>query len=495
MSLTSALNTAQSIFNNTGTQSSVVSNNISNSSNSDYVRRQAMISTSLNGAQVVKISRAQEDALMRQWLKASTQDSGQQTLLSGLTDLKSILGGNNYETAPATYLSVFQQKLQAFRTSPSSTIAAQGAITAAQDVANSLNNASKSIQVVRQGADKEIATQVSTLNTLLAQFKTANDAVKSGTASGGVPADALDERDKLLKQISSIVGVNTVERGNGDMALYTTDGTIVFDTIPRNVTFAAQDTYTAQIKGNGVYIDGVALASGKGSTTTSQGSLQALLQVRDEIAPTMQSQLDEIAKSLVSMFSETGGAPATTQPGLFVWKTAVGAVGGTPATTGVIDGIAATISVNINVQTSVYNPATSTYGDPMRLRDGSISGLTNLNLGNNSGFSDNLDALYTSMGAAQTFSSTAGLSSNVNILTYASNSVGWLEQYRSDATTASENTAAALSRSTEAYSNETGVNLDEELTLLLDIEQSYKAATKILNAVDEMLKSLLDIAS
>ncbi len=44
------------------------------------------------------------------------------------------------------------------------------------------------------------------------------------------------------------------------------------------------------------------------------------------------------------------------------------------------------------------------------------------------------------------------------------------------------------SRSTEAYSNETGVNLDEELTLLLDIEQSYKAATKILNAVDEMLK-------
>jgi flagellar hook-associated protein 1 FlgK len=52
-----------------------------------------------------------------------------------------------------------------------------------------------------------------------------------------------------------------------------------------------------------------------------------------------------------------------------------------------------------------------------------------------------------------------------------------------------------LSRSDEAYSNETGVNLDEELTLLLDIEQSYKAATKILNVIDEMFQSLLDIAS
>ncbi|MEK1896461.1 MAG: flagellar hook-associated protein FlgK [Rhizobium sp.] len=495
MSLTSALNTAQSIFNNTGTQSSVVSNNIANSSNSDYVRRQAMITTSLNGAQVVKISRAQEDALMKQWLKASAQDSGQQTLLSGLTDLKSIMGGNDYETSPATYLATFREKLQAFGTSPSSTIAAQSAVTAAQDVANSLNNASKSVQAVRQGADKEIATQVSTLNTLLAQFKTANDAVKSATATGGNPADALDERDKLLKQISSIVGVNAVDRDNGDMALYTTDGTVVFDTIPRTVTFVAQDTYTAQTKGNGVYIDGVLLGAGKGSTSTAQGSLQALLQVRDEVATTFQSQLDEIAKSLVTMFSETGGAPATTQPGLFVWKTAAGAQGGTPTTTGVIDGIAGTISVNINVQTGVLNPATNTYGDPMRLRDGSISGLTNLNTTNSSGFSDNLDALYTAMGTAQTFSSDAGLSSNVNIMDYASNSVGWLEQYRSDATTASENTSAALSRSTEAYSNETGVNLDEELTLLLDIEQSYKAATKILNAVDEMLKSLLDIAS
>ncbi|WP_431321418.1 flagellar hook-associated protein FlgK [Rhizobium sp. YTU87027] len=489
MSLTSALNTAQSIFNTTGTQSSVVSNNISNSSNSDYVRRQAMVTTSLNGAQVVKISRAQEDALLRQWLKASAQDSGQQTLLSGLTDLKSIMGGNDYETSPATYLSTFQEKLQAFRTSPSSTIAAQSAITAAQDVANSLNSASKSVQAVRQSADKDIATQVSTLNTLLAQFKTANDAVKSATATGGNSADALDEREKLLKQISSIVGVNAVDRDNGDMALYTTDGTVVFDTVPRTVTFVAQDTYTAQTKGNGVYIDGVQLASGTGSTTSAQGSLQALLQVRDDIAPTFQSQLDEIAKSLVSMFSESdGGTPATTAPGLFVWKTSTGAAGGVPTTTGVIDGISATISVNTAV-------ITSQGGDPMKLRDGSISGLTNLNTTNSSGFSDNLDALYTAMGTAQTFSSDAGLSSNVSIMDYASNSVGWLEQYRSDATTASENTSAALSRSTEAYSNETGVNLDEELTLLLDIEQSYKAGTKILNAVDEMLKSLLDIAS
>ncbi|MDM9618978.1 flagellar hook-associated protein FlgK [Rhizobium sp. AC44/96] len=486
MSLSSALNSVQSIFNNTGIQSSVVSTNISNSGNSDYVRRQASVTTSLNGAQVVKIDRAQEDALLKQYLKSNSQDTAQQTLLSGLEDLKSLMGGNDYETSPATYLSAFRDALQTFSASPSSTTAAQAAVTAATDVANSLNNASASVQKIRADADSQIATDVASLNSLLAQFQTANDAVKQATATGTDTSAALDERDKVLKQISSIIGVNAVTRDNNDMALYTTDGTTLFETTARSVTFQSTNTYVAGMSGNAVYIDGVALKAGDGSSTTAQGSIQAELQIRDEIAPTFQSQLDEIAKTLVSMFSETDGT--TTAPGLFVWTTSTGAVGGTPTTGNVIDGISATISVNTSV-------ITSQGGDPMKLRDGSISGLTNLNTDGSSGFSSNLDALYSALGTAQSFSSDAGISSNVNLMTYATNSIGWLEQYRSDATTASENTSAALSRSNEAYSNETGVNLDEELTLLLDIEQSYKAATKILNAIDEMLKSLLDIAS
>ncbi len=143
----------------------------------------------------------------------------------------------------------------------------------------------------------------------------------------------------------------------------------------------------------------------------------------------------------------------------------------------------------------------------MKLRDGAINGAAfdqNPPPDNNGGFTTQLDKLYTAMGAKMDFdpgtgvtgfNSATGIDSNVSIMDFASNSIGWLEQYRSDASGAAENTSAALSRSDEAYSNETGVNLDEELTLLLDIEQSYKAATKILNAVDEMLKSLLDIAS
>jgi flagellar hook-associated protein 1 FlgK len=40
----------------------------------------------------------------------------------------------------------------------------------------------------------------------------------------------------------------------------------------------------------------------------------------------------------------------------------------------------------------------------------------------------------------------------------------------------------------------TSVSLDEELSLLLDLEQSYKASAKLVSAVDEMITSLLQAA-
>ena len=352
MSLTSALNTAQSIFNNTGTQSSVVSNNIANAGNKDYVRRQASISTSLNGAQVVKIDRAQEAALLRQFVNTNSKDSAQQTLLNGLEDVKSIVGGNNYETAPATLLAKFRDALSSFRTTPNNKIAAQGAITAAQDLANSLNNSTAAVQQVRASADKSISNSVGQLNTLLSQFETANNAVKNAVNTNADPSQALDERDRLLKQISSIVGVNAVTRDGNDMALYTPDGVVLFETVPRSVTFQAQGTYDANTVGNSVYIDGVAWSHGKGGTTSGSGSLTALLQLRDEVAPTFQSQLDEIAKGLVSLFSETDTAGTSTLPGLFTWTQPDGTAGDTPTTGAIITGIAGTIKINPAVVTS-----------------------------------------------------------------------------------------------------------------------------------------------
>lgn len=479
MSLASALNTTKNIFSNTATQTGVLSTNIQNTSNSDYNRRIAKTTTNLySGATTVTIERSENAALLKQTLSASSSDAGQQALLAGLTSLNASMGGDDYTAAPSAALSTFRDALQSYAASPSDTTLASAAVNAAQNAATSLNTASSNVQSLREQSDSDIATDVSSLNNLLSQFKDANDKVKASTAAGAVDNDALDTRSGLLKQISQIIGVTTVTRDNNDLAIYTSDGTTLFETTPRAVTFDATKTYAADSVGNGVYIDGVAVKAGSGSDTTAQGSLQASLQLRDEVYPTYQSQLDEIARGLMSSFSETSGGGSVA--GLFT------TVDGTTVdydTASVIPGLSSLITVN-----------SAAVDDPSKLRDGSIAG-DSTNTEDASGYSDLLNKYVDGFQDQMDFDQSAGIGTGVTLLNYASDSVGWVEDYRSGASDASETTSAMLSRSQDAYSNATGVNLDEELTLLLDVEQSYKAASKLLSTVDDMLKTLMDAAS
>ena len=97
------------------------------------------------------------------------------------------------------------------------------------------------------------------------------------------------------------------------------------------------------------------------------------------------------------------------------------------------------------------------------------------------------------MQANQSFDEISG-GTDIDLMSYASDSTGWLEALRSSSTTATETKSAMQSRAAEALSSETGVSLDEELSLLLDIEQSYKAATKLVSTIDEMISALMNAA-
>ncbi|QRM54248.1 flagellar hook-associated protein FlgK [Sinorhizobium sp. BG8] len=475
MSLSAAIKTAQSSFSNTALQTAVASKNIANASNTAYARRSAILATADNGASVVETQRAQNEALQKQNLLSISKSYAQDTVLAGLEQLKTVLGGDEYELSTSTYLATLRDNLQAFADKPSEASLAETVVANAIDVANSLNSASQAVQELRTEADADIATAVNELNRLLGEFKTYNDQVKSGTAAGTDINDALDQRDDILNQISAIIGVSTVTRTNNDMVLYTSDGTVLFETYPREVSFTATATYTAGVTGNAVLIDGVAVEAGSGGNTDAQGTIAALLQIRDDIAPTFQAQLDETARGLITMFSEDVGGVATV--GLFTWS------GGTVETS-MVSGMAGTIEVN---------PAliTSEGGDPLLLRDG-IN--TDFNTDDYASFSDVLNGYMTQFDASLSFDSSTALTTTNNILDFSTASVGWLEALRSAATTASDDKTALYSRTQEALSSVTAVSLDEELALLLDLEQSYKASAKLVAAVDEMMTALLEAA-
>lgn len=487
MSLTAAMKTAQSSFSNVGLQSAVASKNIANASNPAYARRAAILATASSGATVVETQRAQNEALLKQNLLSISKASGQDTILAGLTQMKMMLGGEDYELAPSTYLAKLRDNLQTFADKPNEVSLAETVVADATDVANSLNSTSLALQKMRAEADADINTAVSELNRLLSEFHTYNDKVRQGTAAGTDVNDALDQRDKLLTDISSIIGVTTVTRTNNDLALYTSDGTVLFETVPRTVSFQPTTTYTATVDGNQVLIDGVPVQAGAGGNTSARGSLPALLQIRDHTAPTFQAQLDEMSRSLINMFSESvetppGSGTFVQTDGLFV-RNGVG-VGDDFSIDTVVPGLSTVIRVNPDV-------ITSQGGNAMLLRDGIND---TFNIDNNASFSDLLNAYATAFETPTTFDAAAAIDTTGTILAFSTGSVGWLEQVRSAATTASDDKNALLGRTQEALQNVTAVSLDEELALLLDLEQSYKASAKLVSAVDEMINSLLQAA-
>lgn len=116
--------------------------------------------------------------------------------------------------------------------------------------------------------------------------------------------------------------MSTISRANNDMVITTASGVTLFETVPRSVTFTPIQSYSASTTGNSILIDGVPLATGQGANTSADGSLAAMLQLRDNVAGTMQSQLDEIARGLIVTFAETDPSGAGLLPdmaGLFTW--------------------------------------------------------------------------------------------------------------------------------------------------------------------------------
>ncbi|ASY61740.1 Flagellar hook-associated protein FlgK [Sinorhizobium sojae CCBAU 05684] len=469
MSLSSAIAIAQSAFSTTAQQTATVSKNVANAGNADYSRRMAMLGTTANGAQIVSIYRAQNEALFKQNLATISQSSAQSSLLADLGILKSALGGNDYETAPSTYLSAFRNSLQTFASTPGNSTLAATVVADATDLANSISNTAAAVQALRLDTDKDIAEEVANLNALLAQFETANNAVKAATAAETDTTAVLDERDKLLKQISELVGISTVTRANNDTVIYTTGGTVLFETLARQVSFTPTSAYDANTAGNAIFVDGVPIAAGSGADTTAQGKLAGLLQMRDDIAPTFQSQLDELARGLVELFQEGG------LPGLFTWASGTVPVAGT-----IEAGIASSLSVNPLAKS-----------DPFLLRDGGFNAVIS-NVDGASGYTELLDGYIAAMDTDMAFDAATGLDGTSSIMEFAAASIGWFEQIRSAASTADENKTALLARTEEALGKVTGVSIDEEMSLLLDLEQSYKASAKLISTVDAMMAALLE---
>jgi flagellar hook-associated protein 1 FlgK len=465
LNLATALHSARQALFNSGAESALVSRNIASASQAGYNRRVAEYSSEERGLGVsVTVRRIAEDALRNAALEADSNATGAATRESSLELLDSVAGTKGGTTTLPQLLGALQNALTTYGNDPSRDTLGSAAVRAAGSVARQLNSLSDAATTLRTQADQDMATSVASINDLLARFKVANDGVTTAMATSRDPSEFMDERDAILADLSKEIGVTVRPQKDGGLALYADGGLTLFEKEPRKVSFSTSGALYSGRVGAVVTIDGVDATSSASMMKVGSGRLAALAALRDQTGVALQAQYDETARALISNFSEGGS------PGLFV-----------PAAGG--QGLAGRIRIN-----ALADPDKG--GDVTLLRDGGMAG-TVYNASGVSGFSDRLRALASSFDANFTFSTDTQVAAASSLKTFAADAHAWLAGERQDASNATTRESAIRDRTVQNLSNATGVNVDEEMSRLLEVERAYQASAKILTAVDEMFGSLL----
>ena len=496
MSLSSALSIINSAFVANAAQSAVISSNISNAGTKSYAREIANLATTASGGvEVTSVGREANAALLEQVSTSTSAAACQQALSDGLTTLANTVSDSSSATSssgatangnsPSAMLANVQSALETYDASPTSTSAAQAVVTAADDLAQSLNTGAAAVQSVRETADSDMASAVNTVNSLLTQFTSVNNTIVAGTAIGADVSSTEDTRDSILTQLSQEIGISTVANSDGSTSIYTDSGVTLFQDTPRTVSFTPTATLTDGASGNAVMVDGVPITGSSSPMPIQSGALAGLANLRDVVAPQYGAQLDQISDGLISAFSESDqtGGTAPTLPGLFTFPGATG-VPATSTTTG----LASEIEVNANVDPSQG-------GNVNLLRDGGIADPTNpaytYNTTGAASYTGRIDQLIGATTSTQSFNGAAGLGTSSSLSDYADASVSWLQSQHQQASNQLDYQNSLVSQATTAASNATGVNLDTEMTNMLSIENSYTTTAKLLTTVNAMFTSLL----
>jgi len=485
MSLSASLSTANSSLFVSGERTSLVSRNIANADKAFYSRKSVeTVTLTGSGVRLSAVTRAEDPVLFRKILTTGSQAATYSASLDALEQLNSTINDTELDASPAAMIAKLTDALQSYSAQPHNQLAGEAAVRAARDLATFLNGAASTVQAVRSESDTGIQSSIDRVNSLLGQFQTVNEEIVKGKAMNRDVTDYMDQRDEILASISNEMGVRTVTRGNGDMVIYTDGGVTLFDRSPRSISFERTLNPSPGTPGNAVYIDGVQVTGAGATMPLQSGRLVGLVQARDDLSLSYEAQLDEMARVLVTAFSESdqsgGGGPDV--PGLFTYS---GATTVPPAGV-LIPGLAAAITINAAVDPDQGGTATL-------LRDGGISGNPDYvyNTDGVASFTSRIDGLINAMGANYAYDPATKLASGGTLGTYAANSAGWLSEQRKVADDSYTYQSTLYDRSFEAFTRVTGVNLDEELSLMLDIERSFATSSKLISVVDTMYNALL----
>lgn len=487
MSLNVAANNANTGLAATSKQAQVTANNIANVNTEGYDRREARLESVAidgkgGGVRVASVDRAQSLAVTADRRRSDAEVGEQAAISAGVDRISQALGGPDDPTSLFAKYEALETALRSMADQPESTLARNSVLVASTDLADAFNTVNSDIQRLRQDVDDEIARQVAYVNEMLVEIDELNEQVSKTFSIGQNPTEYEAQRDALIDKISSIVPLQSLPQNDGQVFLATTTGAMLLTSNAAEFEFTAAGVITADMDYRGGApgsLSGLTLNGGDitpddtGVQSVVSGSLRGLFEVRDVLSLEFQDQIDALAEELITRFdaAEPAGSIPVGEAGLFTDNQV--------ASTGA-PGLAGRLQVN----DLVIPPG----GSLDQLAQG-VHVVGTPVAGDNDYEINLLEALTNQTTAPAALGVTGVLSASDMVAEFGSIIFGEAQFERERLSVRSAQNTTLVETEAEA----TGVDLDYELQNLTLIQTAYAANARVLQVVDEMLRTLLEI--
>lgn len=331
-SLALSLNTAVSGLQAAQANLSLISANIANAQTAGYTAQYYDQTAELidgEGAGVsTGVALTNSDPILQASLNSQqSTTSAASTLNSYYQQIQNLFGQAGSAQTLGDNVNSLASALQTLATSPNDTVAQQNVVTAAQQLTSQLNSTSAGIQSIRTDADNGIGNAVTQVNTLLSQIATYNSEIEHATAFNQSTATLEDQRNEAMQQLSQQLNVTSYTTSGDAMVVLLGGQTLVSSSSAQQLSFTPAGTLSAATPTSGITLNGLNVTS-----EITGGNIGALLQMRDQVLPSMTQELNQLATQLYNT-----GQVATSQTQTISGTAAAGDV-----LTGNIEGVAFT---------------------------------------------------------------------------------------------------------------------------------------------------------
>jgi flagellar hook-associated protein 1 len=504
MELSAALSIAGSGLANVNAQLALVSQNVANASTPSYsvesLSQQDLTASGLGMGVVTGPATISVNAeLQGDLLGQNATVSGLQTTQSALSAIDAVNGTPGQGSDLASLLGDLEDQFSTLLNDPDNAAQQTQVVTSAATLAQGINTLSNTYTAQRQTAENNIVSEVNTINQTLGTIGSLSNQIVAAQAAGQSTADLENQRNAQVASLSQLISINTLVQPNGNMLIITSSGT----ELPTDGSDPLSTSGATIEPGDYYPGGGIPAITLDGVDVTDQlqgGSLGANITLRDSTLPTYQAELDEFSQNLASQFAAQG---------LTLFTDASGNVpsgGGAPVQSGYV-GFASEIQVNPAVQSDpslVTDGTTAIAGSPT-----GASAFTPNPSNGPAGFTTLITRVldYTfgadvQAGVPQPASNTTGLgpAGNLNApyqsqptLAATAEALEGVESSDSATATSQLDTAQTLQTTLQStLSNQTGVNMDTEMSNMIALQNAYGANARVMSTVQAMFSDLLD---